>query len=319
MVSISVMRHEPVMGAGRVEALEARGEDLGGASWSEGRIVLSRRSWAARAAKLEWQAPFHSLLLTERGHTARTRVRAGGQVVYDGGDRAGVLSVVPAGVEREASYRDADIVYAALWFDPALGVDLLGASTTSALPLQINRREPLLASLLGDLSASTARGDAPDTLYVEHLVGLAWSRLATSSPVVRSGRRRVAPLDARSLARLEEYVRAHLSAELSVMDLARAIGLAPDTFSRKLKAATGLAPHAFVLERRVERALQLLGGTRAGIAAIAHEVGFSSQSHLTEVLRRRRGTTPQAYRRALPPRLMAAPSAPLLDKRPASR
>jgi AraC family transcriptional regulator len=294
------MRHEPLIGTGRVEALEARGEDLGGASWSEGRIVLSRRSWAARAARLEWQAPFHSLLLTERGRTARTRVSAEGRVVYDGGDRAGVLSVVPAGVEREASYRDAEIVYAALWFDPALEADLLGAAHAgAALPLQINAREPVVASLLADLSACTARGDDPGTLYVEHLVGLAWARMARSARVRST--RRAAPLDARSLARVEEYVRTHLSADLSVTELARALELAPDTFARKLKAATGLAPHAFVLERRVERAMQLLAATHSGIAAIAHEVGFSSQSHLTEVFRRRRGTTPQAYRRAFRP------------------
>jgi AraC family transcriptional regulator len=300
MVSSSVMRHEPVIGTGRVEALDARGEELGGASWSQGRIVLTRRSWAARAAKLQWQAPFHSLLLTERGTTARTRVRAEGRVVYDGGDRAGVLSVVPAGLEREASYRDAEIVYAALWFDPVLKADLLGAHGDSSLPLRINAREPVVASLLADLSASTARGTDPGTLYVEHLVGLAWSRLARPAACVRSTRR-AAPMDARSLARVDEYVRTHLSADLSVTDLARALELAPDTFARKLKAATGLSPHAFVLERRVERAMQLLAETHSGIAAIAHEVGFSSQSHLTEVFRRRRGTTPHAYRRAFRP------------------
>lgn len=294
------MRHEPVIGTGRVEALDPRGEDLGGASWSEGRIVLTRRSWGARSAKLQWQAPFHSLLLTERGKTARTRVRSGGSVVYDGGDRAGVLSVVPAGVEREASYRDAEIVYAALWFDPALEAQLLGAAPgRAALALQINAREPVVASLLGDLSASTARGDAPGTLYVEHLVGLAWSRLGRPAALVRP--RRAAPLDARALGRLEEYVRAHLAADLSVTDLARTLELAPDTFARKLKAATGLAPHAFVLERRVQRALQLLEVSRSSIAAIALEVGFSSQSHLTEVLRRRRGITPHAHRRAFRP------------------
>lgn len=302
MVCAGVMRHEPVIGMGRVEALEPRGEDLGGASWSEGRIVLTRRSWAARAAKLEWQAPFHSLLLTERGKTARTRVKAGGRVVYDGGDRAGVLSVVPAGLEREASYRDADIVYAALWFDPALQSSLLGAAASgSELSLQINAREPIVASLLGDLSASASRGSDPGTLYVEQLVGLAWSRLTRASAGVRSPRRRGAPLEARALQRLEEYVRAHLRADLSVLDLARVLELEPDTFTRKLKAATGLTPHAFVLERRVERARVLLESTSLGIAAIAHEVGFSSQSHFTEVFRRRRGTTPHVHRRAFGP------------------
>jgi AraC family transcriptional regulator len=242
------------------------------------------------------------LLLTERGKTARTRVKAAGRVVYDGGDSAGVLSVVPAGLEREASYRDADIVYVALWFDPALETELLGApGGKSLLPLQINARDPVLRSLLADLSTSTSRGHDPGTLYVEHLVGLAWSRLARASAVMPAARRRAAPLDASALARIEEYIRAHLSANLSVADLAHVVELEPDTFARKLKAATGLTPHALVLERRVERAQQLLEATRLGVAAIAHEVGFSSQSHLSETFRRRRGTTPHAHRRAFRP------------------
>ncbi|MEO8179088.1 MAG: AraC family transcriptional regulator [Deltaproteobacteria bacterium] len=296
------MAHEPAMGTGRVEARDPRGADLGEASWSQGRIVLCRRAWAAREAELTWQAPFHSLLLTERGSTARTRVQAGGRVVYDGGDRAGSLSVVPAGEERVASYRDGEIVYAALWFDPALWASLFGAEACSpaALPLHVNGHEPVVAALLGDLSVSTARGDDPGTLYVEHLVALAWARLARLGPAAPL-RRRAAPLAKGSLARVEEYIGENLAADLSVSDLARVVELEPDTFARKFKLATGLAPHAFVLEQRIQRSERLLAETRLGIASIALEVGFSSQSHMTQMFRRARGVTPHAYRSCFVP------------------
>ena len=198
------MAHEPIMGTGRVQAREPRGAELGELSWSEGRIVLCRRSWAAREAELSWQAPFHSLLLTERGKTARTRVKVGGRVVYDGGDRAGALSVVPAGLERVASYRDAEIVFATLWFDPALAHTLLGgAAALGSLPLHVNGRDPVVAALLADLSASVARGEDPGSLYVEQLTALAWSRLlrlrAAGLP-----ERRVAPLPRNVLGRVRD-------------------------------------------------------------------------------------------------------------------
>lgn len=296
------MAHEPMMGTGRVEAREPRGAELGEVSWSHGRIVLCRRSWSAREAELTWQAPFHSLLLTEQGKTARTRVKVGGRVVYDGGDRAGALSVVPAGLERVASYRDAQIVFAALWFDPALAGTLLGASAPALgpLPLHVNGREPVVRALLADLSASAARGEDPGTLYVEQLVALAWSRLARTRPAALP-RRRAAPLPRSVLARVTEYIGQNLGSDLSVSDLARVAELEPDTFARRFKTATGLAPHAFVLEQRLQRAEQLLLGTRLGIAAVALQVGFSTQSHLTEKFRRARGVTPHAYRCSFDP------------------
>jgi len=296
------MAHEPAIGTGHVEASDPRGEELGDASWKQGRIVLCRRSWAARAAQLRWQAPFHALLLTERGKTGRTRVEAGGRVVYDGGDRAGSLTVVPAGVERIASYRDAEIVYSALWLDPALAASLFGAEAKAALSLRVNEREPVVAALLGDLSASMARGEDPGALYVEHLVALAWSRLVRASPPAQL-RRRAAPLPKPALARIQEYIRENLAADLSVSELARIaeLELEPDTFARRFKAATGLAPHAFVLEQRLQHAERLLAEKRLEIAVIALQVGFSSQSHLTETFRRARGLTPHAYRRAFVP------------------
>lgn len=298
MMTQQGMAHEPAIGTGRVEATQPRGENLGDASWSQGRIRLCRRSWAAREAELRWQAPFHSLLLTERGKTARTRVQVGGRVMYDGGDRAGVLSVVPAAVERVARYREGEIVYSALWFDPALAASLFNAP--AALSLRINMREPVIAALLGDLSASTARGHDPGSLYVEHLVALAWSRLA-QLPAFPTPPRRAAPLPRRMLARLEEYIAENLAADLSVRDLARVAELEPDSFARKFKVTTGLAPHAFVLEQRLQSAERLLAGTGQGIAAIALQLGFSSQSHMTEMFRRSRGVTPHAYRRNFDP------------------
>ncbi len=291
------MAHEPMMGTGRVEAREPRGAELGELSWSGGRIVLCRRSWAAREAALTWRAPFHSLLLTERGKTGRTRVKVGGRIVYDGGDRAGALSVVPAELERVASYRDAEISFATLWFDPALAGTLLGTAgpQLAALPLHVNGREPVVAALLADLSASAARGEDPGSLYVEQLVALAWMRLARLQRAVPS-RRRAAPLPRSVQSRVVEYIEQNLACDLSVSDLARVAELEPDTFARRFKAATGLGPHAFVLEQRLQRAERLLASTRLGIAAIAVQVGFATQSHLTETFRRSRGVTPYAYR-----------------------
>ena len=58
----------------------------------------------------------------------------------------------------------------------------------------------------------------------------------------------------------------------------------------------GVAPHAFRMLTRLNRARRLL---RAGqpVAAVAAETEFADQSHLTRLFRSAFGTTPGRYRR----------------------
>jgi AraC family transcriptional regulator len=62
------------------------------------------------------------------------------------------------------------------------------------------------------------------------------------------------------------------------------------------KKSTGLAPHQYVMTRRLEKAKDLLHHTKKTIADIAIQTGFSDQSHLTRLLRRHTGLTPKEIR-----------------------
>ena len=56
------------------------------------------------------------------------------------------------------------------------------------------------------------------------------------------------------------------------------------------------APYAFILRRRAEYARDLITGADEPLARIAHDAGFSSQAHMTVVVRQVFGTTPAAMR-----------------------
>lgn len=111
------------------------------------------------------------------------------------------------------------------------------------------------------------------------------------------GANRPGGLPAWRLKRVCDHVEAHLADDLGLDGLAAQAGLSPDRFAHAFKAATGRAPHRYVIERRVQRAAELLATTREPIAAIALAVGCSSQAHLTTLFRQVLGTTPGAYRR----------------------
>jgi AraC family transcriptional regulator len=118
-------------------------------------------------------------------------------------------------------------------------------------------------------------------------------RSAVSPPPPRAA----GGLPERVLRRLLDRIEADLGDRLSIDDLAREAGLSRYHFSRAFRAATGLAPHRYVLERRIARAKALLCDSDTAIAEIALCTGFSSQSHLTDCFRRWVGVAPGEYRR----------------------
>ena len=74
--------------------------------------------------------------------------------------------------------------------------------------------------------------------------------------------------------------------------------MSPRTFARRFGDATGVDPHAWLLEQRLHRAEQLLEQTDLPVDAVAGRCGFGSGDTLRHHFARRRGTTPAAHRSA---------------------
>ncbi|MEM8809319.1 MAG: AraC family transcriptional regulator [Cyanobacteria bacterium P01_G01_bin.38] len=102
------------------------------------------------------------------------------------------------------------------------------------------------------------------------------------------------------LAQVIDYIEAYLSEDLSLNDLALVSGLSKFHFSRLFKQAFGLTPHRYVMKRRVERAAVLLKQEvtkpdSLTLAQIAHQFGFTDQSHFTRVFKQVKGLTPKKF------------------------
>lgn len=101
------------------------------------------------------------------------------------------------------------------------------------------------------------------------------------------------------LRRVVAYINTHLGDELGLVELSTLAGLSPHHFGEAFKASTGTPPHRYVMEKRVERARELLRAKERALGDIAYAVGFSSQAHFTTNFRRVTGSTPGRFRRSL--------------------
>jgi AraC-like DNA-binding protein len=99
------------------------------------------------------------------------------------------------------------------------------------------------------------------------------------------------------LRRACAFIDAHLCGDPSVSDLARECRLSASHFARAFRQSTGMAPHRWIMKRRMERAKELLLEGELDLVQVALTTGFFDQSHFTRYFRRSEGHSPGKWRR----------------------
>lgn len=100
-----------------------------------------------------------------------------------------------------------------------------------------------------------------------------------------------------AVAKARELLGANLAESLSLEELSRACAMSPYHLLRVFKQETGLPPHAFRNQARIQTARRLLAQSMP-IAQVAQETGFTDQSHLNRNFKQAVGATPKQYQQA---------------------
>src|SRR5690606_28471375 len=136
------------------------------------------------------------------------------------------------------------------------------------------------------LTLSTA-----STLLLTHLLQN-YSSVQWKLPVVTGG---LSPFVLRNvLAFIEEY----LAQPLTLSELADQAARSEYHFARMYRRSIGLAPHQYVMQRRMEKAKSLVQNTSMPLTDIALACGFNSASHFSNRFRSVMGITPSRLRAA---------------------
>lgn len=209
---------------------------------------------------------------------------------HEHGTPHGTVTLLPPHVPHNGEpVTEAGFRKRVLYLEPgALDAGLIGAAVDAP-----DLRDPLLRRRVGQLHSALARPG--DELEAESRLVLVRERLRhhlRPRPVHR-------PLpEGRPLAhRLRELLDERTAQGVALGEAAALVHAHPAHLVRAFSAAFGIAPHQYLMSRRVEHARRLLlaGQPASEVAALS---GFYDQAHLTRHFKRLVGVPPGRYARA---------------------
>jgi AraC family transcriptional regulator len=228
-------------------------------------------------------------------------------VVRTGSFAPGAVFITPPGGLEWAEWSDVS-ESVEMWLDPALLAELSGAEG-EAPSVVFDYREavldPVILNIASRVRAAVLRGSQAMEQLSDLPLLLASHMLERYHGIRVRPSGRVRKIERTVLARVTEYIDAHLHEPLSVLELAAVAGRSPYHFAKAFKAATGSPPHAFVAARRMERALVLLQQTSIPVSRVARLVGFQSLTHFRRRFHQAWGEPTGRYRRSGRPRRAA--------------
>jgi AraC family transcriptional regulator len=160
-------------------------------------------------------------------------------------------------------------------------------------------RDGHIASLMRLIADEVRQGSPHGSLYASSLsLGLAAYLFSEKVDSGATRARERGRLTASQKARVLDLVQMRLAEDIALDDLAAVAGIGRFHFLRLFKNTLGVTPHRYLVDQRLAAARTLLQDTDQGLADVAANTGFSSQSHLCTAMRRRLGVTPRQWRRS---------------------
>lgn len=172
--------------------------------------------------------------------------------------------------------------------------DIQGVLNGQALPfvedgVSIDARlHRAAAALLGDYERPLSKLEYQDALYD---LAFALQAAAGAAVAIKRANREAA-------AGARDYIEANLSRGFSLEELERATGHCRWQLSRDFRAMFGTSPYRYLTLRRLDIARRMMRDGGA-IAQIAHDCGFSDQSHFGRVFKQAYGLPPKAWLRGV--------------------
>lgn len=241
----------------------------------------------------------HHVIMAYNGSVQRMERRSGRSVAI-GTFRPGVVIIIPEGSSSRWDIpKPVDVVQLYL---PRTTLKRVADEAEAGSPADLLERtahpDPVTSRLLLSAADVLEGNEALDTLFRQQLMDLLATRLLVAhsgSPnMIVPTRGGLAP---KTLLRAIERLRSDSDADVSLAALAAEAGLSRFHFCRAFKDSTGLSPHAWLRQHRLEQAMNMLRDSEVSVVSIAATLGYSSQTAFAAAFRKLTGESPSDWRR----------------------
>ncbi|UPJ54083.1 helix-turn-helix transcriptional regulator [Bradyrhizobium sp. 200] len=225
--------------------------------------------------------------------------RRTGKSVATGTARSGVVTIIPAG--SSSRWDIPGPVNVVQLYLPRKTLERVAGEADTSLGDLLERTghpDPITSRLLMSAADVLEGSAALDALFRQQLTDLLATRLLaahTGSPTTMQPV--MGGLSPTALRRAIERLRSDSDADVSLAALASDAGLSRFHFCRAFKESTGLSPHAWLRQYRLEQAMNMLRDTDASVVSVAAALGYSSQTAFAAAFRKLTGETPSDWRK----------------------
>lgn len=243
----------------------------------------------------------HHVIMTYPTGVQRLERRTGKSVAI-GTARSGVVTIIPAG--SSARWDIPGVVDVIQLYLPHTTLERIGREAGVPAPGHPLERtghpDPVTSGLLMGAAEVLGGNAVLDALFRQQLTDLVATRiLAAHTGTPTTFEPITGGLSPHALRRAIECLRSESDADISLAKLASDAGLSRFHFCRAFKESTGLSPHAWLRQQRLERAMNMLRDTDASIELVAAELGYSSQTAFAAAFKKLTGETPSDWRRRM--------------------
>lgn len=212
--------------------------------------------------------------------------------------RHGSLDIVPEGTPLAVyGYDETEFIMLALEPEFVHQIANESGKSDSELVRHLGVRDPQIEYIAFALKSELDAGCPSGRVYGDGLaVALAARLLGRYSAHGTISHHSNALMSGYTLRRVTNYIEDNLTKDLNLAEIAGVAHMSPHYFSRAFRKSTGIPPHKYVVDRRIEKAKALLSNNHLPLVEVGLSVGFQNQSHFTTLFHKRTGVTPKVYR-----------------------
>ncbi len=245
-------------------------------------------------------AKVNEINLTLDGNLTTKRHTAGGGTKLACGD-SDSMCMMPVGQSVIASWKGE---YESLLIDftpkyLSKMASEMNLSPNIELRETVSQKDQLIQHLSLAFLEEAAKKETSSRLYADSIAHtLMFHLIKNYTNAKENAKQFLGGLSGHKLRLVTEFINDNLEQDLTLTEVASVADLSHFHFARSFRKTLGVTPQQYIVNRRIEKAKDLLLHSDLPLVEVGFQTGFKNQSHFTTLFRKLTSFTPKVWREA---------------------